>query len=451
MSKHIYNRIGIWKLVLIAIMLLAAVVCQAAEIHQDQKLGRENPFEIAKPSAPQEQVIVEVVKNNGITQAQLQEAIKAALESIPRPDADIRLASQAVVIEPAPVEVIPEKCIKSMMLKFLRAENILPVVNSMLTSNGTASIDRETNTLIVCDSKERVLKVFQEVGKADRTPQQVLIEVVIIDVQLSDDKELGVNWGNLFQLNGGLGSVSYVQELTNLNVGGTLTLINGRIKNTVKALQKHRNTEILASPKVLVLSGQEAFFETIEEIAYTDLTQTGAGGGLNGSPITSTKFKNAGITLKVKPTITDDGRIMIEVEPDQSINTGVSVIGGSNVPNIDRRRIKTTLLMSEGEVAVIGGMRSKDVRISNDKIPILGDIPYIGGLFSNKKRVVENRELLIIISPHIQSANNSQTARKNEVWHKAKALVPMVMSTDVSTVEEELASSLAILRKVRKK
>ena len=413
MSKPLYNKNIILTVLIVMVCVPAALNAAEAE----KVTGKENPFEIVKPGQLQKSQI-ESVTAEGITKEQLRQAISAALKE------NSSSGESKTNDTPVPI-VIPDRYMQSLMLKFLQAANVQPVVSSMLSQHGMVAIDAETNTIIVCDTKESLEKIAAEIRKADQTPQQVLVEVVILDVQLSDSKELGVNWDNLFESNGSfLGSVSYTQQLNDLTTGGSLTLIRGRVESTIKALQKERNTEILATPRVLVVSGQQASFETIEEIPYTDLTQTGSGGGID-NPIASTDFKNAGITLTVKPTVTDEGKIKIEVEPDQSINTGVAGVGNTNVPIIDRRRVKTTLLMNEGEIAVIGGLRSKDVRITQDKIPLLGDIPFIGGLFSNDKEVVENSELLILISPHIYSEKDHLAKSEKDVLKEAKSLKPV--------------------------
>ena len=188
---------------------------------------------------------------------------------------------------------------------------------------------------------------------------------------------------------------------TTLATAGTkgmdFSFIHDGIKPTIHALQQVRNVEILASPRVMVVSGQEAMIQTVEEIPYQEQSDTSAGGSL-----TSTEFKNVGVTLRVVASITDDQKIKITVEPEQSVNTGRFGLSNQNsVPIIDTRRAKTTLLMEDGQVVVIGGLRSKTRRTNIDKVPVLGDLPLIGFLFSNDNIELENSELLVFLSPHI--------------------------------------------------
>jgi Flp pilus assembly secretin CpaC len=450
MSKRTYTKKLITGLILFSTLFFVVEFCFAADTEYGRRVGRSDPFAVVEVATPVEVKPVEVivpVKETGISPEQLQAAILAAMKAMPRPEP----VRQAVVVQQEPVEIIPEIYIKSVMLKFLRAANMLPVVTKMLTKYGTASVDKDTNTLIICDSKENLVKIFTEIQNADQTPEQILIEVVIVDVQLSNDTELGINWNNLYT---GSGSVGYAQALNGLETGGALTLINGRIQNTIIALQTQKDTEILASPRILVLSGQKASLETIQEIPYTELTSTGSGGG-GENAIASTSFKKAGIVLEVKATVTDQGRILIEVEPDQSINLGIENAVLSNIPRVDRRIVKTTLLMDDGQVVVIGGLRSKDVRIEEDKIPLLGDIPLIGGLFKSNHEVEENSELLIFISPHICKDKNKLKTHEKALWNEAKALKPIRLNkkattiTAVNSIEQELMSSLEILKKQR--
>jgi len=337
---------------------------------------------------------------------------------------------------------IPERVMKSVMLKFLRAANLQPVVTGLVGPYGMVSIDAETNTIIICDEPGNVEKIVAEINKADQTPKQILIEVVILNVSLNDDTEIGVNWDNLFvDLDGNFkGSTSYVQTLNELTRGGSLTIITERISTTIKALQRERDTEILASPRLLVLSGQDAYLKTVEEIPYTELTQTGSGGGLD-NPVASTEFKEAGISLSVTPTITDEGKIHLNIEPSQSINTGVAGVGNTNVPIVDKRTIKTSLLMEDGQLVVLGGLRSKEVRVNDDKIPLLGDIPIIGGLFSNDKEVVKYSELLVMISPHIYGGDIPLKEDEVTRWQEAKTQKPVRLERKIRG-ESELAKEI---------
>jgi type II secretory pathway component GspD/PulD (secretin) len=286
------------------------------------------------------------------------------------------------------VEGKPGLFVETVTLKFLDAKNLKPAIAGMSSDYGSISIDDKSNSLIVCDTKENLEKILAQIRKADRTPEQIMIEVVILDVQLGDAAEIGVDWDRFFET---VRDQNYIQTLI------PLTLTKNNIIGIVQALQQIRNVEILASPRILVTSGQEALIQSTEEIPYIELSQT-SGGGADAYAIASTEFKEAGITLKVKATVTDEQKILMTIEPEQSINTGEAGVGN------------TTLLMENGQVLAMGGLRKKEIRMTKNQIPLLGDIPIVGFLFSYDKRDVKNTELIVLISPHIDGEPVSEDA-----------------------------------------
>ena len=377
-----------------------AAIAMAEEQSKTEDVGRKDPFTSVTPA--KEKKVVEVAK----VPAPVQVVVQAA----PEP-------------EPAPVLFI-----ETAMLKFLSAESMSPAVMQLLTEYGSVSIDEDTNSLVICDSKENITRIITEIRKADRTPRQIQVEVVILDVALSDDNEIGVNWADLDLLAGDPHSVSYMQSLSTLTSGGAFNIIQDSISVTVKALQKVRNVEILASPRVLVVSGREATISTVEEIPYEELSQSSGGVGTTDA-ITSTQFKTAGITLTVKATITDDGKILMHVAPDQSVDTGSPGLDG-RVPIVNRRTADTTLLLEDGQVVAMGGLRRKDKKLMHDKIPLLGDLPLLGFLFSNDRTVITESELLVLISPTIYKDGTVIDDQHRQIFNELKGSAPLRLNKD---------------------
>ena len=333
--------------------------------------------------------------------------------------------------------------VRTVTLKFLNAANLKTAVDKMSSANGSISVNESTNSLIVCDTEENMKRILAEIQKADLTPKQIMIEVVIIDVQLKDDTEIGVDWDLLTTATK---DVAYRQSMmypyrfsmiapttttigdgtaymTTGGRGGELSIINDDIRNVVHALQEKRSVDILASPRVMVVSGQKADIKTIQQIPYQEVTQTSGGGGGSGA-ITSTQFKDVGVTMEVKATVTDDGKILLVVKPEQSVTAGVSSTG---VPIINKRQASTTLLMDDGQIVVMGGLRRQDTQIIKYQVPLLGDLPLIGFIFSNNRKVTENSELLVLLSPHIykgESAPADAMARYDQINSKSLLALP---------------------------
>ncbi len=313
---------------------------------------------------------------------------------------------------PPPVEH-PELAMETIVLKFLEAKSLKNVLDKMVTQYGTAAVNEKTNSIVICDTPENLAKIMLQVKKADQTPRQILIEVVMLDVQLRDDTEVGVNWDLLSH---DLYDVTYRQNLTNerlvstpsdtdtlgnatvfntVGAGGDFSLISGTIRHVLHAIQQKRDVEILASPSTRVVSGQSATIKAVEEIPYEEITDTAQGGA---GALTTTEFKEVGVNLQVSAVVTDGNNIFLNVDAEQNVRTGESAKG---VPVVDTRHATTSLLLQDGQTIVIGGLRRVEKTTEVSQIPILGDLPLIGLLFRSTATVTNRSELVVLLSPHI--------------------------------------------------
>lgn len=350
-------------------------------------------------------------KTNSLIICDRKENLDMILTQIKR--ADNTTTPQQTVIEEA---IKPGLFVETVTLKFLDAKNLKEAIGGMSSKYGSISIDGKSNSLIICDTNDVLEMILAEVRKADKTPRQIMIEAVILDVQLDDEEEIGVNWDLLSnerydlsyrqklgsRLSSTAESAATIGDTTAFNTagiagaaGGYLAVISGTVRNTIHLLQNKKDVEILASPKVMVVSGETASFETVTELPYREVTETSMGGEL-----ASTDFKRVGIKLNVTATLTDDNYILLTVTPEQNVNTG-EFGTDSDIPIIDTRTVTTTLLLKDGELIVISGLRKKETTNQVSQIPLLGDLPLVGALFRNTQKVVKNSELLVLLSPHI--------------------------------------------------
>ena len=144
-----------------------------------------------------------------------------------------------------------------------------------------------------------------------------------------------------------------------------------------------------------MVSGQSAFIEAVEELPYKEVIDTSEGGA---GALTTTEFKRVGVKLDVSAVLTDNNNILLTVDAEQNVATGVS---DAEVPIIDTRKAKTSLLLKNGQVVILGGLRRQEKTQEVDQIPIVGDLPIIGELFKSTNTVVKNSELIVFLSPHI--------------------------------------------------
>jgi type II secretory pathway component GspD/PulD (secretin) len=243
-----------------------------------------------------------------------------------------------------------------------------------------------------------------------------MIEVLIVNVKLTDELKMGVDWIKL-----GISKYFFSQGLSvtsSTNPFGKVTFSetpsNWNIQGLIDFIETNKDVKILANPKVLVLNNHTATIDSVEEIPYKELSQTSFGGSIG-----TVSFKEAGIKLEVTPQITDDGYIIMHVKPEQSAQIGTFTIENSETPVIETRKTDTTLRVKDGQTIIISGLRKSEPSVQESKIPILGDIPLIGVLFRKVDTDIIESELGVFITPHIYtdgklSANELKLIEKGQ-------------------------------------
>jgi len=368
------------------------------------------------------------------------------------PFASIQTVSMAAPEPPqSPVEEHPDLLLETVVLKFLDAKSLQSVLGRMVTPFGTVAINEANNSVVICDTAENLPKILTEIKKADRTPQQIMVEVVILDVKLSSDTEIGVNWDLLShdkydviyrqnlsgtRLRSTPENATTIGDATAFNtigLGGDFSVISGTIRHVLHALQQKRDVEILASPSTLVVSGQSATIKAVEEIPYKELIDSATGGQ---EALSSTQFKEVGVNLEVTAIVADGNDIFLTVDTEQNVRTGESEQG---VPVVDTRRAITSLLLRDGQIVVIGGLRREEMTEAVSQIPLLGDLPVIGHLFRNTVTVKSQSELVVLLSPHIdrgQSVPADILARYQGIRESSLITRKQVDSADSDRVAE---------------
>lgn len=350
----------------------------------------------------------------------------------------------------------PELFVETATLKFIDAKSLKASIATMSSEWGNIEPDGKNNALIICDTKEDLDRILEQIRKVDRKPDQIMIEVVLLDVKLNNETEIGINWdmlttkynnkldsskqiGTSFRQS--LGFTSRASSVANnaatladatawntIGPGSDFSIIWGDIRNVIHALQEKNNVEILASPRVMVVSGKEATIEAVEEIPYSNQSDTS-----NGGALTSTEFKNVGVKLSVGATLTDDKFILLNINAEQNVQTGASVITNtsdnstSSIPIVDTRKIQSSLLLNDGQILVIGGLRRRETQKQTNQIPILGDLPIVGFAFQATDTVQNNSELLIILSPHIykgEKPSDVEMDKYNEITKRPLLMIP---------------------------
>ena len=297
----------------------------------------------------------------------------------------------------------------------------------MLSKRGSVVSDPRTNTLFVQDIPSRLEAVRRIIATTDIPVRQVLIEARIVEAGDKFGRSLGVrlgtHWFNTSRLFGGPNRYAVGGQLTdvadhsgqpaspstipgslsvNLPAATTLAgeqvgafsvvLLNSAatkfLNLELTALESDGKGKIISSPRVVTANQVEALIEQGTEIPYQQATSSGA---------TSIAFRKAVLALRVKPQITPDGNVIMDVDVNKDAVGQVTTAG----PSIDTKHVRTSVLVENGGTVVIGGIYTQEDRSQVNKIPFFGDLPGIGPLFRNYYRTDDKTELLVFLTPRI--------------------------------------------------
>jgi type II secretory pathway component GspD/PulD (secretin) len=200
-------------------------------------------------------------------------------------------------------------------LNFANAEQMEKTFNKLVSNDGRVGIDSRLNSIVVTDTTANLKRIRQTVNKLDVKAPQVMIEALIVNVKLTNQLKLGVDWTKLGTASNYLSQGLSTTKSTNPFGKVTFSATSGdwNIQGLMDFIETNKDVRILANPQVLVLNNHTAIIKTVKEIPYQELSQTSGGGNIG-----TTAFKEAGITLEVTPQITEDGYIIMTIKPEQS-------------------------------------------------------------------------------------------------------------------------------------
>ncbi|MFC1631605.1 tetratricopeptide repeat protein [Candidatus Omnitrophota bacterium] len=335
-------------------------------------------------------------------------------------------------------------------LKYLSASEAQNLLRQIISSQGDMKINEVANSLIITDFPMNIKKVKGLLDKTDLAPQQVLIEAKIVDITSTDLEALGITFDTDYQPGQGIfGRDTSHAETTKATftmgeqssdlAGGQFVLDNLTFKDltvtaTIDALVKEGKANLLATPSIAVLNGQEARIVIGERYPYKERTQTTTG------TTETTKFVDIGTTLRVTPQINQDSYITMRIHPEVS-SLYASLDAG---PRITTREADTTVRIKEGETLVIGGLIKQQDDRSRERIPILGDIPLLGAVFSRRERDVEQKELAVFITPTILRSREEKQALAKKAQEREAVYVNLAKTAELNLVERIFDKAYAL-------
>ncbi len=335
----------------------------------------------------------------------------------------IRIITSAEMVEKA--EPILTKTYE---IVYVDATEVVTALDKFKSPQGSVSSIKGTSHIIVTDTESKIREITGLLEKIDRITPQVLVEARIYDITSRDKLDLGVDWyagrrtnANAagFPINDDItvskgGADTYVSSNTDPFIASAFNaataktaaetdgflrfgFLSGRIDidAQLRAEQEITNAKLLANPRILVLDNEQALFDIVTEHPYVERTISG------GITTETVKFKDVGIKLTVTPHVTREGMLRLHILPEFGVKVGQVLVSSNNVPIVDKRKVDTIALVRDGQTVVLGGMRKKDVSKQINKIPLLGDLPLLGGLFRFEGEDTAVTEIVVFITPQI--------------------------------------------------
>lgn len=309
---------------------------------------------------------------------------------------------------------------ESFQLNYHKAKAIFDFLKtkeqSLLSKRGSAIVDERSNKIFVSDIPTKLDEIRNLIKEIDIPVRQVMIEARIVeaddgfvnklgvrlglqDAEAATGHRLGINSLRYGITGGSTPALTTFQNVVNLPVAGAagsvnLSLFNGdqtRMLNLeISALETDNRGKTISNPRILTADQVEASIEQGDEVPYLQTSSAGAA---------NVAFKKATLSLKVKPQITPDGRIIMTLDIHKDAIGAATAAG----PAINTKQVKTEVLVDNGGTVVIGGIYTQNERKDVTRVPVLGDLPVLGALFRTTERNDTKTELLVFITPKIVS------------------------------------------------
>jgi type IV pilus assembly protein PilQ len=384
-------------------------------------------------NVPWDQALDIILKSKGLGREDIGNIIRVAPIQTLR--AEAREAAEAnknrLSTEPLKVRLIP--------VNYAKAVELTGQLKDALTDRGTVSVDARTNTLIVKDVQEALLRAEGIVRNLDTQTPEVLIESRIVEAATSFSRQAGIQWGgnvsfaptfgnptglifpNILSVAGaaddslassaGLLGVTQPNFAVNMptavgaNTGGGLGFVFGsaggaaNLNLRLTAAEASGTIKTISSPRVVTVDNVDA---SISQGVSIPFSQTSAAG-------VSTTFVEARLELRVTPHVTQEGSIQMKINATNN-QPNPQLTGANGQPSISRREAKTEVLVKDGETTVIGGIYTRRNSEAWNEVPILSKIPVLGWLFKKKAVQDDRTELLIFITPRIVNRSQSVVA-----------------------------------------
>lgn len=345
-------------------------------------------------------------------------------------------------------------------LDYAKAEDIKTKITDVLTKGvGTIQVDERTNKMVISDLSKKMPEIAKIIDELDEKHQEVLIEAKIIQIQLSDEYKYGIDWQAMFNKSEDQGWRAAFDNITGSVIGGgatggALTLASVASRNlngAIEVLETLGKTNVISSPRITVLNNQEAKVLVGTNQPYVRTTTTVPEGG---QQITAEEpvYIDVGVELTVTPTINKDGFVTMKIKPKiSSLGTPLTTASGNTIPVVSTSETETTVMVKDGTTIIIAGLIEDRDAFSEDKIPILGDMPILGHLFKKTTKgsttPSNKKELVVFLTPYIIQGTETFPEAEN-VWYRDNIIQKELLQNKISLGVEDINQRRTVIGEI---
>lgn len=366
-------------------ILVTQIINEKVDYIPTQKITKENLFDILETTLKEKGYFL--VDENGVLKVKRVEIIKE---------------------EEQFTEVIGLKNVDGVnIIKILD-----DIVNKKYINKPTkpfVSLDLESNSLVVMASKDELKQIKDLIQELDKEKAQVYVQAKIIEVNNELVNKIGISYGIIStsarsdginaissNLNGGSNAIKEAVDTLGIKVSDINIKSGLALGASLNLLQQNGALDIVSEPSILAIDNKESSIYVGEKISV-EISSTLTDGGLQR---TNYEREDIGLTLKVKPRISSDTKLTLEINTLLEGIKSTSVSAGQN-PDTLKKEIKTAAILNNGESVIIGGLIENKNETIEQKVPVLADIPLFGGLFKNDSKMNKKNNLVIIVTPYM--------------------------------------------------
>ena len=323
-----------------------------------------------------------------------------------------------------------KRVVEVLSLKNIEAKNVIKIINGIIGKKiyldpnlkPLSSVDEESNSIVLMGPSDEIDYIKDLINELDKDKLQVYVEAKIIEVSENRTKDIGIKYGLSGGISGNGGLFSFAS-----NLGGNSFVLDSSISSiiemptnltkglalgaTINLLKQNQAIDIVSEPSILCINNKESSiyvgetksFQTSSIVDSTNLTTSS----------NSFKREDVGLTLKVKPRISNENKVTLEIEA--ILEDARELKEGQINPDTTKKEVKTSAIVTNGEAVIIGGLIKNKSDILNDDVPFFSDIPLFGNLFKSRKKVNDKINLVVIITPYIIPKSKDLTYIRNKL------------------------------------